>query len=48
MRARGRVGAVGKHLLMDGMLLFVLSLGVMPKAAAQESGDNLVMTRCIT
>jgi quinohemoprotein amine dehydrogenase len=47
MHVRGRVGAVGKH-LMSGMLLFFLSLGVMTKVTAQESGDNLAMTRCIT
>ena len=48
MRVRGRVGAVGKHLTDGILLLFVLLLGVRTQAKAQESGDNLLMTRCVT
>jgi quinohemoprotein amine dehydrogenase len=47
MRVRGRVG-VGGTQLTNGLLFFLLSLGVTTHATAQESGDNLVMTRCIT
>lgn len=47
MRVRGRVGAVGKQ-LTSGLLLFLLTVGVLTKAAARDSGENLLMTRCIT
>ena len=47
MRVRGRVVAVGKQ-LAGGLLLFLLTAGVVTKAAAQDSGENLLMTRCIT
>jgi quinohemoprotein amine dehydrogenase len=47
MRVWGRVSVVGKQ-LTNGLLFFLLSLGVATQATAQENGDNLVMTRCIT
>jgi len=46
MRVRGRVVSVGKQ-LTSGLLLLLLAAGVTTKAAAQDSGENLVMTRCI-
>lgn len=47
MRAQGRVGLGIKH-LVSSVLLSLLMLGVKTPATAQESGNTLVMTRCIT
>lgn len=47
MGVQGRVGLGVKH-LVSSVLLSLLMLGVVTPATAQESGDTLVMTRCIT
>jgi quinohemoprotein amine dehydrogenase len=46
MRVWGRVVSVGE-LLTSGFLLLLLAVGVTTKATAQDSGENLLTTRCI-
>lgn len=48
MRARGRASVGSMQLKNRLLFFFLLSLGVATRATAQESGDTLVMTRCIT